>query len=65
MKLRATIEIDLEVDDLMGVHTIMKDIEKDIAPLGKKYTNVNVFVRERRMLKKAKIVDTVDTKNDT
>ena len=56
MKLRATIEIDLEVDDLMGVHTVMKEIEKDVAPLGKKYDNVNVFVRERRMLKKAKIV---------
>lgn len=48
MKMRATIQIDLEASDIMKAKSIIEELQKDLEPIENKYGSVTLAVKERR-----------------
>lgn len=48
MKLRATITIDLETDNIMTAKETIDELQEDLQPLESKYGEIRLDVRERR-----------------
>jgi hypothetical protein len=54
MKMRATIQIDLEAKDIMDAKKIIDDLQNDLGSLETKYGEVSLTVKERRGIKPTK-----------
>jgi len=54
MKMRATVQIELEAADIMEAKTIIEQLQNDLSPIEKKYGEVTLSVKERRGIKPTK-----------
>jgi hypothetical protein len=54
MKMRATVQIELEATDIMEAKTIIEQLQNDLEPIEKKYGSINLTVKERRGIKPTK-----------
>lgn len=54
MKMRATVQIELEAADIMEAKTIIDQLQNDLQPIEKKYGEVSLSVKERRGIKPTK-----------
>jgi hypothetical protein len=54
MKMRASIQIDLEAKDIMDAKKIIDDLQNDLGSLETKYGEVSLTVKERRGIKPTK-----------
>lgn len=54
MKMRATVQIELEAADIMEAKTIIDQLQIDLQPIETKYGEVSLSVKERRGIKPTK-----------
>ena len=54
MKLRATIDIEFEADDIMDAKDKIIQLQKDLQVIEEKYGEVTLTVKERRGIKSEK-----------
>ncbi len=54
MKMRATIQIDLEATDIMDAKKIIDELQNDLATVESKYGEVSLTVKERRGIRPTK-----------
>lgn len=54
MKLRATIVVDFEADDIMNAKDKITELQDDLASIEAKYGEVDLTVKERRGIRSEK-----------
>lgn len=54
MKLRATIVVDFEADDIMNAKDKITELQDDLAEIEAKYGEVDLTVKERRGIRSEK-----------